>query len=218
MSNFFSGIAVVISLISGLTGVFTVFKVSSIEQQVETLNQSVANQQKAQTNLAQEGTAEAPTPQDPKSITNEASPAATNAVTSIQPGQFVQPAIENTAEVTLLTVKRIQDPETGARDVVNVQFRVRRVGRAGVGSIITPVNTKARNPDTGETYDSYRTAGVKAGKRPSENRATLGLTVLRFRENASVDAYVWMKIPEGVNIVDIYIPATQPFRNVPIAS
>ncbi|MBW4551452.1 MAG: hypothetical protein KME35_10130 [Aphanocapsa sp. GSE-SYN-MK-11-07L] len=218
MSNFLSGVAVILSLIAGLVSAFTVYKASNIEQQVETLNQSVVNQQKSQANLAQGGIAEAPTPQDPMSITSEASPAPTNAATSIQPGQFKQPAIENTAEVTLLTVKRIQDPETGARDVVNIQFRVRRVGPTGVGPIITPVNTKARNPDTGQTYDSYRTAGIKADKKPSENRATQSLIVLRFRETASVDAYVWMKIPEGVNIVDIYIPETQPFRNVPIAS
>jgi hypothetical protein len=33
-----------------------------------------------------------------------------------------------------------------------------------------------------------------------------------------VDAYVWMKIPEGVNTVDIFVPNTAAFKNVPIAN
>ncbi|MBD2121911.1 hypothetical protein [Trichocoleus sp. FACHB-262] len=44
----------------------------------------------------------------------------------IQPGQFVQPALDTKAKVELLTVKRIKEPETGNRDVVNVQMHVRR--------------------------------------------------------------------------------------------
>jgi hypothetical protein len=223
MSNFLSGIAVILSLIAGLMGTFTVYKLSSIEQQVGTLNQSITNQQTVQTNLNQGGTATISPDQNTASPASEAAsasnnPASNSNVANIQPGQFVQPALENRAEVTLLTVKRIQDPETGDRDVVNVQFRVRRIGKAGPGSVITPVNTTARNPETGETYDSYRTAGIKADKRPSENRATSGVILLRVKEGASVDAYVWLKIPEGVNVVDIYIPETQIFRNVPIAS
>lgn len=216
MSNFLSGVAVILSLIAGLVSAFTVYKASNIEQQIGTLNQAVANQQKAQTTLIPEGTPTANSPQNEVSAASNAS-ATPASGTSIQPGQFVQPAIENRAEVTLLTVKRIQDPETGARDVVNVQFRVRRTERKGNG-FITPTNTTARNPDTGETYDSYRTAGIKADKKPSEDRATSSVLLLTVKEGASVDAYVWMKIPEGVNTVDLYIEKTQPFRTVPIAS
>jgi hypothetical protein len=224
MSNFLSGIAVILSLIAGVMGVFTVYKVSSVEQQVGTLNQAIANQRTVQTNLNQGGAAEVPPAQNTASPASEAAPSANNApaannnVVSIQPGQFVQPALENRAEVELLTVKRIQDPETGSRDVVNVQFRVRQTG-SKKGGIITPVNTTARNPETGETYDSYRTAGIKADKKPSESRATSSV-LLRYdvSKGASADAYVWMKIPEGVNTVDLYIPETQIFRNVPIAS
>ncbi len=139
MSNFLSGVAVILSLIAGLASAFTVYRISNIEQQIGTVNQSVANQQKEQANLNQGGTNEVPPPQNlvsPTVSTTSSTP--TNTVTSIQPGQFVQPALENRAEVELLTVKRIQDPETGARDVVNVQFRVRRTGSKS-GGIITPV-------------------------------------------------------------------------------
>jgi hypothetical protein len=218
MSNFLSGIAVVLSLLASLMGVFTVYKVSTVEQQVGALNQTVANQPKIKTNPTQGGTTETIPPQNSvSSVASNASPTPASAA-SIQPGQFVQPALGNRAELTLLNVKRIQDPETGNRDVVNVLFRVRRTGDAGASSVITPVNTSARNPDTGETYDSYYAAGINADKRPSENRATNGVLLVTVKEGASVDAYVWLKIPEGVNTVDIYIPDTQPFRNVPIAS
>ena len=217
MSNFLSGIAVVLSLIAGLMSAFTIYKVSSVEQQVGDLNQSVANQQKVQANSSREGIAETNPPQSSDSTVNNGSlPPANN--TAIQPDQFIQPALENRAEVTLLTVQRIQDPDTADSDVVNVQFRVRRMGRAGTTSVITPVNTTARNPDTGETYDSYRTAGIKADKEPSEDRATSGILLVTVEEGASVDGYVWLKVPKGVNTVDIYIPETQPFRNVPISS
>jgi cytoskeletal protein RodZ len=222
MSNFLSSIAVIFSLIAGVMSIFNIYKVSGIEQQIGTLNQSISNQQEAQKNLASGGIAETTPPQETaEAATSNAPPTPAN-VTSIQPGQFVQPALENRAEVTLLTAKRIQDPDTAARDVVNVQFRVRRMGKAGITSIISPVNTAARNPDTGETYDSYRdsyrTAGIKADKEPSEDRATSGVPLVSVEEGASVDAYVWLKVPEEVNIIDIYIPKTQPFRNVPIAN
>jgi cytoskeletal protein RodZ len=218
MNNFFSGVAIILSLLAGIMGAFSVFKIASVEQQVEALNRAVTNQQQAQLTLSQGRTAETASSQSPDSATSETSPKPDNNVAGIQPGQFVQPALESRAAVELLTVKRIQDPETGARDVVNVQFRVRRIGKAGARSIITPTNTTARNPNTGETYDSYRTAGIKADKKPSERRATSGVLLLTVKEGASVDAYVWLKVPEGVNLIDLYIPETQVFRNIPIAS
>jgi hypothetical protein len=218
MNNFFSGVAVILSLLAGITGAFTVFKLASLEQQVEALNQAITNQQQAQLTPNQGRTAETASSQGLDSITSNTSPTPDSSIANIQPGQFVQPALESRAKVELLTVKRIQDPETGARDVVNVQFRVRRMGKAGAGSVITPVNTTARNPNTGETYDSYRTAGIKADKKPSENRATSSVRLLTVEEGASVDAYVWLKVAEGVNLIDLYIPETQVFRNVPIAS
>lgn len=34
----------------------------------------------------------------------------------------------------------------------------------------------------------------------------------------SIDAYVWLSIPEYINSINIYLPNTQAFTNVPIAS
>jgi hypothetical protein len=37
-----------------------------------------------------------------------------------------------------------------------------------------------------------------------------------FWRNASSDAYVWLRIPEGVTAIDLFIPDTGAFKNVPI--
>ncbi len=220
MNNFLAGMAVALSFLAGLASSFTVYKVSSIEQQVEAINQSVAEhqaEQAEQTGSPPAQSSDSVSLQDPGVVANvPASNVAGNSA-SIQPGQFVQPALGDGAKVELLSAQRIQDPKTGKRDVVNVQFRVRRVRDPRVTSFITPVNTTARNPETGEVYDSYRTAAIKADKDRSEDRATLSVLLRSIKEGASADAYVWLKIPEGVNTVDLYIPETQVFRNVPIA-
>ena len=127
----------------------------------------------------------------------------------IQPGQFVQPALGTKAKVELLAVKRIKDPETGNRDVVNVQMRVRRATSGNVkgSDIISVSRTSARNPDTSETYEAV-----------SLDRSTGSISLFQLRPAASADAYVWLRIPEGVNAIDIFIPETAAFSNVPIAN
>ncbi|MBE9020527.1 hypothetical protein IQ272_31240, partial [Chroococcidiopsidales cyanobacterium LEGE 13417] len=132
-------------------------------------------------------------------------PAATS---GIQPGQFVQSAIGNKAKLELLAVKRIADPEAKTRDVVNVQMRIRRLAAdASPSDVINVAGTKARNPDTSETYE------------PVDYKRSAGSVNLYFvRKNASSDAYVWLRIPEGVTAIDLFIPDTGAFKNVPIAS
>jgi hypothetical protein len=196
MSNFLSGIAVILSLLASVFSGFTAYRVFNLEQQVGALSQSTANQPAAQT---------APSP-----ASNPSSPPAANAA-GIQPGQFIQSAFGNKAQVELLAIKRIQDPEAGARDVVNVQFRVRRLVRDEETNPydkgMYPRNVKARNPDTSETYEAL------GGKR-----ATSDVNLNFVKRGASVDAYVWLKVPEAASTLDIYIPETQVFKNVPIAN
>lgn len=142
----------------------------------------------------------------PQSTTS--SPAST-ATTAIQPGQFVQNAYGTKAKVELLSAKRIQDPETGMRDVVNVQMRIRRVGPDVVGTdLISLGETAARNPDTSETYQP-----VDAVRRSSGV-----VSLFQMRQGASADAYVWMQVPEGVSTIDLFIKETRAFKAVPIAN
>jgi hypothetical protein len=33
---------------------------------------------------------------------------------------------------------------------------------------------------------------------------------------SSVDGYVWLRIPEGVKMIDLFVPNTAGFKNVPV--
>ncbi|MEB3181650.1 MAG: hypothetical protein VKL59_21840 [Nostocaceae cyanobacterium] len=151
--------------------------------------------------------ATSPSPTVTPAKTPLASPTPTPAV-EIKPGQFVQPAFGNKVQVELLSLKRIKDPQTGNRDVVNLQMRVRRLAEN-----ITPADaidvygTTARHPDTSETY-----------KGVSVQRSTGNVVLAPIRPNASADAYVWLRVPPNVNAIDIFVPQTGAFKNVPISN
>lgn len=149
----------------------------------------------------------APVPQVPPTI--QAPQVAPNTSIGVQPGQFVQPAFGTKGQVELLSVKRIQDPDTGARNVVNVQMRIRRVepDRVYGSDAIYIGGTTARNPETSETY-----------KAASFDRSTGSVSLFSMRPGSSADAYVWLRVPEETNSIDIYVPDTQAFKNVPIAN
>jgi hypothetical protein len=151
--------------------------------------------------------ATSPTATTTPATTPLASPTPTP-VAPIKPGQFVQPAFGNKAQVELLSLKRIKDPQTGNRDVVNLQMRVRRLADSNVNQTdaLGIYATTARNPDTSETY-----------KGVSVQRSTGSVPLAPMRPNASADAYVWLRVPEGVNTLDIFVPDTAAFKKVPIS-
>lgn len=109
----------------------------------------------------------------------------------------------------LLSVKRIQNPETKTRNVVNVRMRIRRIeaDRVYGSNAIYVGGTTARNPETSETYEAV-----------SFDRSTGSVSLFLMRTGSSADAYVWLRIPEGVNTLDIFVPDTAAFKNVPIAN
>lgn len=137
-------------------------------------------------------------------------PSGTSVTPGILPGQYVQNALGTKAGVELLSLKRIKDPELGTRDVVNVQMRIRRITPENPNGMdmITVGSTTARNPDTSETY------------KPVDliKRSTGTVSLIQMRPRSSVDAYVWLRVPEGVNTLDIFIPETAAFKNVPISN
>ncbi len=199
MSTFLSSVAVFLSTLALLCGGYAAYQVYTLQQ---TLGSATTNNLSNPTQTL--SPKEAPTP----SVTTTASPSAVNA--GITAGQFVQPAFGNKAKVELLSVKRIKDPETGNRDVVNVQMRIRRAAddNSVTGSdVISVSSTTARNPDTSETYK-----GVKL------DRATGPVSLSQLRPNSSADAYVWLRVTDGVNNLDIFVPDTGAFKNVPISN
>ncbi len=161
-----------------------------------------------------------PSPQNQNSPTVSPAPQSTqtpsqptSSPAETQTGLLTQPAIDNKAQVEIIAVNRIQNPNTKLRDFVNIQFRVRRLApkttaiEYGQG-IIYPGSTTARNPTSGETYQAVDRI----------NRATSNIAVSDLNANATADAYVWMQIPEGVTAIDVLIPKTQAFKNVAIAN
>ncbi|XGV98211.1 MAG: hypothetical protein ACAF41_04605 [Leptolyngbya sp. BL-A-14] len=156
-------------------------------------------------------------PSVPNSPSNQAidpsQPVPQSSTSLNQAGQLAQPAIDNKAQVEIIAVNRIQNPNTKLRDFVNIQFRVRRVAPktetiSYEQGVIYPGSTTARNPTTGETYQAVDRI----------NRATSNISVSDLNQNAAADAYVWMQIPESTTAIDILIPKTQAFKDVTIAN
>lgn len=110
----------------------------------------------------------------------------------------------------MLSVKRIQDPQTKARNVVNVQMRIRRIklDRVSRSDIFSVGSTTARNPETSETYKAVNLI----------ERSTSAVSLFSMRPSASTDAYVWLRVPEATDTINIYVPDTQAFNNVPIVN
>ncbi|OUL33242.1 hypothetical protein [Nostoc sp. 106C] len=203
MSTFLSGVAVFLSTVALICGGYAAYEVFTLRQTLNTTNISTGV-----------STAISPTsatksiPAEPTASPEKTTPASV-AISVLQPGQFMQPAFGNKAEVELLSAKRIKDPETGNRDVVNVQMRIRRQATDGVGGgdIISVASTTARNPETSETY-----------KAIALNRSTGSVSLAQLRPKASADAYVWIRVPDGVKNLDIFVPDTAAFKNVPISN
>ncbi len=221
MNTFISSIAVLLSVIAlGGTG-FAIAQIFQLQQNFRELNASVQNSP-----VASESPQSPPTASPSTVPTTEFNQQAN---TEIQPGQFVQYAFKDRAQVELLSVKRIQNPDNGQRNVVNVQMRVRNLeGR--INNVIVPDQTIARNPQTSERYESYDRVTDKAAREQSRrdgtkidrsgriDRATGAISMGLVKKGSSVDGYVWLLIPEEVQTIDLIIPETATFVAVPISN
>jgi hypothetical protein len=217
MSKVLSIGAIFISLLASGISFFSIYKLAAAEQKLETLTQTLVQQQQM-LQTAQNATSGQPTrtaaPQavvTDTSTTTGAGGSDGGAIAAIQPGQFVNPAFENDAQVELLSVKRITNPNTQERNVVNIQFRVRKVGdfKDKPASRISASKVAARSSDTSEAFNV-----IYITKR---NTFTDPMTLNLMEQGASADAYVWLEVPEAVKTLDIYIPETQAFKGVAIA-
>lgn len=143
------------------------------------------------------------------SQTNSQSPQVVASRATIQPIHLVQNAFGHQAQIELLSVKRVRDPELRTLDLVDIQMRVRRIEPKKVdGAAVLDVGSiVVRNPDTNETYPAVKKT-VRNGI----------VDLYAMRPGASADADVWLRVPEKVNSLDIFIPETAAFKNVPIAN
>lgn len=219
MNTFLSGVAVLLSVIALAGAGFALTQMFQLQQSFRELNASV-----------QSSPAVSESPQSPQTVSSPTVPtteSSQQANTEIQPGQFVQYAFKNRAQVELLSVKRIQNPDNGQRNIVNVQMRVRDLG--GRNGTIVPKQTIARNPETSERYESYDRVVDKALREQARrdnteidrsgriDRSTTYISIGLLEEGSSADGYVWLLIPEEVQTIDLIIPETAIFEKVPIS-
>lgn len=220
MSTFLSSVAVLLSVIALAGAGFALSQTLQLQQSFHKLTASMQNSPVA---------FEPPrSPQSDHSPTVPMTEPTQQANTEIQPGQFVQYAFKDKAQVELLSVKRIQNPDHGQRNVVNIQMWVRNLGGSGV-NVIVPDQTIARNPETNERYESYdrvvdkagreqaRTDGTEIDRSGKIDRATGAISLGLVKAGSSVDGYVWLLIPEGVQTIDLMIPETATFLTAPIS-
>lgn len=222
-----SAIALLLSSLALLGTGLTLFQVSHLRQELSQVRDSINRLTVANSNAqsqvplnaqTDDGTSATYSAVPPTSIPEANSvpptfvptPATTQTPVNnagIQPGQFVQPAFKTNAQVELLRVNRVK----GQPDIVNVQVRVRllRPQAPFNGSeAIYLGQTTARNPETSETYETV----------PNKSTGSVSLYSMKAANQSSADAYVWLQIPREVSNVDIYLPNTQAFQNVPIAN
>lgn len=200
--------ALALSTLSLLLSGFTLTQIFALRQAINNINKA-ATPAPQTTSTVQIPSSSIPMPPPVVAPVPTVTVPATNTDVQIQPGQYIQPAFGTKGRVELLAVKRIQNPDTGSRDVVNVQMRIRRVAQDRVygSDMISVSGTTARNPATSETYNLVNL-----------DRSTGSVSLFTLRPSASADAYAWLLVPETVNTIDIYVPDTQAFKNVPIAN
>ncbi|KJH72016.1 hypothetical protein UH38_09335 [Aliterella atlantica CENA595] len=218
--------ALLLSSLALLGTGLTLFQVSQLRQELSQIKDSIntlsvanSNAQNqvplnAQTNDGTSATYSAVPPNTvppvnsvpPTTVPNTTTTQAPATNAAIQPGQFVQPVFGTKGRIELLRVNRVE----GQPDIVNVQMRV-RVLRPQVTTYSDSIyleGTTARNLQTTATYKAVS----------GESTGSVSLFSMKTQNQTSADAYVWLQIPKEVSNVDIYIPNTQAFQNVPIAN
>ncbi|MFB2878914.1 hypothetical protein [Floridanema aerugineum] len=126
-----------------------------------------------------------------------------------KPGEFAQLAYGSKARVELISVQRVPDPKSGEPNIVSVQMRISRLDEKVVDTNVIKVSdTTANNSVSQQTYKPVN----------SLENVPLPVALKDIPQNSSVDTYVWLNVPKGVYSIDIFVPETGAFKNVPIAN
>lgn len=59
--------------------------------------------------------------------------------------------------------------------------------------------------------------GIEIDRSSRIERSTGAISMGLTKLGASVDGYVWMTIPEGIQTIDLFVPNTAAFLKVPIS-
>jgi hypothetical protein len=210
-SDYLSGLAVVLSALAFIVSGFNAYQIAGLRGEIQLANNTAADP--TASTIApplsnQQNTAtQAPPAQTQTQTTVTTTPVQPDDTNStVQPGQFIQPALNGTARVEIVSVERVQNTQTGRNDLVEVQLRVQRTGdRASSNDIINFNETTALNPDTKTTY-------------PTVNRNQSGGAVSLFQVNpgSASEVEVQFAVPENIETLNIVVPETGVFNNVPV--
>ena len=85
-------------------------------------------------------------------------------------------------------------------------MKIRRIVPKGTVDALNLSQSKGRNPETSQVY------------RTINNKSTSLTYINDLPEDSWGNAYFWLKVPEEVDLIDIVIPETAIFENVPISS
>lgn len=143
----------------------------------------------------------------PKKQTNNIIAQQENSTELEQESQFIKNGFEGTVKVEILKVKRIQNPENKKRDTVLVSLRIKRITEKLPNinnNFFEAKDAKTRNPGTFEEYQTI------------DDKYTNNTSFRTLPRNAWANAYFWSQVPENVEVVDIIIPFTEIFENIPI--
>jgi hypothetical protein len=122
---------------------------------------------------------------------------------TIEPGAFIQPVLAGAGQVELLSATRDANS-----NLVNVQMRVWRLPNSlERPELVNLSNTIALNTRTNQRFVTQ------------DSPATRNTSVLldQLRPGQTIDATITLQIPTTVDRVDLEIPETRAFRNVPIS-
>jgi hypothetical protein len=136
----------------------------------------------------------------------ESAPTVVASTKKIAPGEMFKLAFDNKARVELIRVNRIENRKSGKKDLVNVQFRIRRTGDGFTNSDrIDAGEMTGRNQEDSSNYNA-----------DSRNHTNDPILLENLKKGAAVDAYAWLTVAEGVESMEIKIRGIEPFANVPI--
>jgi hypothetical protein len=131
----------------------------------------------------------------------------------VEPGRYVQPTYGGSGRVEILSAQRVGG--LPASNLVNVRLRFERAASPTGGEI--PINgggdiklddAIAINTRTNQTFPVVR----------YQNPGDEPISLYRLRPGEATEATITLRVPERLNRIDLRIPATDIFRNVPIAA
>ncbi|MBX9689690.1 MAG: hypothetical protein K2X27_23465 [Candidatus Obscuribacterales bacterium] len=114
--------------------------------------------------------------------------------------------------IEVLRCVRANVAEFGRNNIVVLQFRLKKVG-PNTGAVkyfgdarFIPLEIKAKDASLGSSYEVISGAGHEHPTRSGDTDTT------NWKVGQTGDGYVWFKIPDDVNTLDIFFPKTNPVR------